>query len=338
MCRRLTSCVCKKKGRYFSRAPMPCPGSAKFRVTCNNSLNGVSKAAFPCASRAPIRSPKLPKLTKLLNSARSAAAFCYCLKRSGVNLHRIWAVTTFSERRFFGEKRQLMKVIRFLLKGVVVLVGLAILGLIGFYIYLSTRPTPKTIKAAGIISVPAASSFPLKFIDYMFVSGSKLYAGYTSQGVVAVIDTASNQVVTEIGALPRSHGIAVAGDHGFATASGDDTVGIFDVSNNQLLKKIPGGVGPDAIIYDDKVRLIYVADHAGKTGTLIDPVMMSAVGTVQLGGVAEYAQADPQSGLIYQNLQDISQLVVVDPQKQMVTQRYYLGDGKNPSGLAYDAG
>ena len=231
-----------------------------------------------------------------------------------------------------------MRVIRFLLKGLAVLIGLAVLGLIGFYIYLSTRPTPKTIKAAGIITVPAASSFPLKFIDYMFVNGSKLYAGYTSQGVVAVIDTATNQVVAEIGELPRSHGIAVAGDRGFATASGDDTVGVFDVSTNKLLKKIPGGVGPDAIIYDDKLRLIYAADHAGKTGTLIDPVLMSVVGTVQLGGVAEYAQADPQSGLIYQNDEDTSELVVVDPQKQMVTQRYKLGDGTSPSGLAYDAG
>jgi len=231
-----------------------------------------------------------------------------------------------------------MRVIRFLLKGLAVLIGLAVLGLIGFYIYLSTRPTPKTIKAAGIITVPAASSFPLKFIDYMFVNGSKLYAGYTSQGVVAVIDTATNQVVAEIADLPRSHGIAVAGDRGFATASGDDTVGVFDVSTNKLLKKIPGGVGPDAIIYDDKLRLIYAADHAGKTGTLIDPVMMSVVGTVQLGGVAEYAQADPQSGLIYQNDEDTNELVVVDPQKQMVTQRYKLGDGTGPSGLAYDAG
>jgi YVTN family beta-propeller protein len=231
-----------------------------------------------------------------------------------------------------------MRVIRFLLKGLAVLIGLAVLGLIGFYIYLSTRPTPKTIKAAGIITVPAASSFPLKFIDYMFVNGSKLYAGYTSQGVVAVIDTATNQVVAEIGDLPRSHGIAVAGDRGFATASGDDTVGVFDVSTNKLLKKIPGGVGPDAIIYDDKLRLIYAADHAGKTGTLIDPVMMSVVGTVQLGGVAEYAQADPQSGLIYQNDEDTNELVVVDPQKQMVTQRYKLGEGTGPSGLAYDPG
>jgi len=230
-----------------------------------------------------------------------------------------------------------MRVIRFLLKALGVLVALAVLGLIGFYIYLSTRPTPKTVKQVAVISVPAQSRSPLKFIDYMFVNGSRLYAGFTSQGVVAVIDTATNQVVAEIGGLPTAHGIATAGASGFASASGDDTVGIFDLGNNKLLKKVPGGVGPDAIIYDDKARLIYAADHAGKTGTLIDPVMMTVVGTVQLGGVAEYAQADPQTGLIYQNVEDTSELVVVDPQKLAVTQRYKLGDGTGPSGLAYDA-
>ena len=230
-----------------------------------------------------------------------------------------------------------MRVIQFLLKGLGVIVGLIILGIVGFYIYLSTRPAPKTIKPVAIITPPPQSRFPLKFIDYMFVNGPRLYAGYTSQGFVAVIDTATNQVVAEIGALPRTHGIATAGSNGFATASGDDTVGIFDLSSNRLVKKIPGGVDPDAIIYDDKLRLIYAADHDGKTGTLIDPVAMNVVATVPLGGVAEYAQADPQSGLIYQNLQDISELVVVDPQKQTVVQRYKLGDGKNPSGLAYDA-
>ena len=230
-----------------------------------------------------------------------------------------------------------MRAIRFLLKGLAVLVALIVFGLAGFYVYLSTRPAPRTIKQVAIITPPAPSHFPLKFIDYMFVNGSKLYAGYTSQGLVAVIDTATNQVLAEIGGLPRAHGIAIAGAKGFASASGDDTVGIFDLGSNQLLKKIPGGVDPDAIIYDEKLRLIYAADHDGKTATLIDPVAMTVVGTVPLGGVAEYAQADPQSGLIYQNLQDTSELVVIDPQKQAVTQRYTLGDGKNPSGLALDA-
>lgn len=230
-----------------------------------------------------------------------------------------------------------MRLIRFLLKGLGVLVGLILMGIIAFYIYLSTRPPAKTVKQAAIITVPVPFSLGRSFIDYMFLSGPKLYVGYTSRGFVGVIDTATNQVVAQIGGLPRAHGIAIAGDRGFATASGDDTVGIFDLSTNRLLKKVPGGADPDAIIYDEKLRLIYAADHDGKTGTLIDPVAMTVIATVPLGGEPEYAQADPQTGLIYQNLEDTSELVVIDPQKQAVIQRYKLGEGEGPTGLALDA-
>jgi len=238
-----------------------------------------------------------------------------------------------------------MRVIRFLLKSLGALVALIILIVIGFNIYLATRSPGKTIKPAGIISVPAPFRIGRPFIDYMLVDGPRLYVSYTSQDFVGVIDTATNLMVATVAGLPRTHGIAIASENGrgFATASGDDTVGVFDLSGYHLQQKVPGGVGPDAIIYDAKLHLIYAADHTGKTGTLIDPASLKVVATVPLGGEPEYAQADPQSGLIYQNLEDTSELVVIDPQnqidpqKQSVVRRYKLGEGEGPTGLALDA-
>jgi len=61
------------------------------------------------------------------------------------------------------------------------------------------------------------------------------------------------------------------------------------------------------------------------------------VANIQLGGEPEYAQADPATGVIYQNLEDTSELVVVDPQKQAVTKRYKLAPCEGPTGLALDA-
>jgi YVTN family beta-propeller protein len=165
------------------------------------------------------------------------------------------------------------------------------------------------------------------FIDYLTISGSRLYAGFASRGLVAVIDTATNQTVASVDGLPRAHGVAVVPDRnlGFASASGDNTVGVFDLTTHRLLQKIPAGLDPDAIIYDEKSRLVYVGDHDGKTGTLIDPASNKVVASIALGGEPEYPQADPVSGLIYQNLEDSSEVVVVDPQKQAVTKRYKTG-------------
>ena len=109
------------------------------------------------------------------------------------------------------------------------------------------------------------------------------------------------------------------------------------MTTNKLLQKIPGGVGPDAIIYDEQAHLVYVANHNGKTGTLIDPATQKVVATFPLGGEPEYPQADPNTGLIYQNLEDTSELVVIDPLKQAVVKRFKLDPGEEPTGLALDA-
>jgi DNA-binding beta-propeller fold protein YncE len=70
---------------------------------------------------------------------------------------------------------------------------------------------------------------------------------------------------------------------------------------------------------------------------LIDPATQKVVATIPLGGEPEYPQADPDTGLIYQNLEDTSELVVIDPLKQSVIKRYKLDPGEGPTGLALDA-
>ncbi|MGH9690257.1 MAG: YncE family protein [Candidatus Acidiferrales bacterium] len=229
--------------------------------------------------------------------------------------------------------------VRFLLRALGTLAALIVLAIAAFSIYLSTRPPGKTVKAAGILSVPAPFRIGRPFIDYMLIAGPRLYVGYASHGMVGVVDTTTNQVVATIGGLGRVHGVAIVVDRnlGFASSSGDNNVNVFDLATNKLLKKIPAGDDPDAIIYDRKAQLIYVGDHNGKTATLIDPASESVVGTVPLGGEPEYPQANPESGLIYQNLEDTSELVVVDPQKQIVVKRYKIDPGEGPTGLALDA-
>ena len=61
------------------------------------------------------------------------------------------------------------------------------------------------------------------------------------------------------------------------------------------------------------------------------------VATITLGGEPEFCVADPDSGLIYQNLEDTSEVVVIDPQKRAVVRRYRLAPGEGPTGLAFDA-
>lgn len=220
--------------------------------------------------------------------------------------------------------------------GIVLLIVLAIVAL---NIYQSLRPAAKTMKPAGVITIPVNFRVGRPFIDYMTISGSRLYAGYASRGIVGVVDTATNETVAKVEGLTRVHGIAVVKELGvgFASSSGDNVVGVFDLNTNKLLQKIPAGEDPDAIIYDEEAHLVYVGNHNGKTGMLIDPAARKVVATIPLGGEPEYPQADPRTGLIYQNLEDTSELVVIDPAKQSVVKRYKLDPGEGPTGLALDA-
>ena len=227
----------------------------------------------------------------------------------------------------------------FLLKALGVILGLILLLVVAFNIYLSTRPAARTMKAAGIVSFPTPFRIGRPFIDYMTISGPRLYSGFASEGFVGVVDTATNQPVAKIDGLTRVHGIAVVADRnlGFASSSGDNVVGVFDLNTNKLLQRIPAGDDPDAIIYDQQAHLVWVGNHNGKTGMLIDPATQKVVATIALGGQPEYPQADPDTGLIYQNLEDTSELVVIDPQKQSVIKRYKPDPGEGPTGLALDA-
>jgi YVTN family beta-propeller protein len=219
------------------------------------------------------------------------------------------------------------------------IVAVVVIGVLALNVFLFTRPPAKTLRPLGTIEVPVQFRIVRPFIDYMAIDGQRLYVAFASHNLVGVIDTGTSRSIATIQRLPRAHGIALVPESNLAFVSegAANAVGVFALTNNQLLKEIPAGVDPDAIIYDEKLQMVYVADHYGKTGTLIDPRTLAAVATIALGGEPEYCQADPVTGLIYQNLEDTSEVVVIDPQKRAVTRRYKLVPGEGPTGLAFDA-
>src|ERR1700676_2261690 len=73
--------------------------------------------------------------------------------------------------------------LRLLVGTVMAFFALIVIGIIALNVYLATRPAPKLVKAAGIISIPAPFRMGRPFIDYLSISGNYLYAGYASAGL-----------------------------------------------------------------------------------------------------------------------------------------------------------
>jgi DNA-binding beta-propeller fold protein YncE len=63
----------------------------------------------------------------------------------------------------------------------------------------------------------------------------------------------------------------------------------------------------------------------------------SVVTTIQLGGSPEFADVDEAAGRIYCNIEDKSEVAVIDTSKHEVIARWPLVPGEEPSGIALDA-
>lgn len=134
------------------------------------------------------------------------------------------------------------------------------------------------------------------YVDYINLSpdGRILYAGYASENAIAVIDTQSKKVISFVRGLNNVRSIALVPELnlGFTSNRGDGTIGVIDLKTNHLLKRLSNGRGPDAIIYDNAAHLVYVSNHEGRSATLIDPDAKEIIGTIKLGGLAEFTQAN----------------------------------------------
>ncbi|HVP50549.1 MAG TPA: hypothetical protein VMT05_00435 [Terriglobales bacterium] len=154
---------------------------------------------------------------------------------------------------------------------------------------------------------------------------------------VIVIDPASGKVVGDIPDTAGVHGIALAPKlgRGFTSNGRADTVTIFDLKTLASVGQVKTGQNPDAIVYDPASERVFAMNGRSADATAIDAVTGMVAGTVPLGGKPEFAVAD-ERGHIYVNIEDKSELVVLDPRKLAVEARWPLAPCQEPTGLAID--
>jgi len=155
---------------------------------------------------------------------------------------------------------------------------------------------------------------------------------------VMVVDPESGNSLGEIPDTPGVHGVALAPDlsRGFTSNGRESMVTVFDLKTLKPLQKVKTGDTPDAITYDSKTQRVFTFNARGHSASAIDASKGTLAGEVPLGGKPEFAVSDGK-GHIYVNIEDKSEMAVVDPQKLTVTARWPLAPCEEPSGLALDA-
>jgi DNA-binding beta-propeller fold protein YncE len=173
--------------------------------------------------------------------------------------------------------------------------------------------------------------------DYLRLDSASRHL-YISRGThVLVLDADSGDAVGEIPDTAGVHGIALASElgRGFTSNGREGTVTIFDLNTLKPITKVSVGENPDAIVYDPITKRVFTFNGRSHDSTAIDAVKGTVVGTIKLDGKPEFAVSD-QSGEIFANIADKSELVAINPAKLEVKSEWPLAPCESPSGLAID--
>ena len=235
------------------------------------------------------------------------------------------------------------KVAKSNLRAIAALVTVVVVYLAGAATYLIYPGIPgksKFMKFEGYIDLPKRG--PLNVLDYLTISNNTLFVPSESSGALFKVDLDPNPSLSTVSELPgtgAAHGVALMMDRNvaFLTRSEENTVDVFEPSSLLQLARIPVADDADAILYVPSAKLVYVANGDAKIATLIDPEQRITVGTVALPGRPEFPAMDSQTGLLYQNLEDINSIVAIDLGKRAVIGQWSLAPCEGPSGMAIDA-
>jgi YVTN family beta-propeller protein len=145
-------------------------------------------------------------------------------------------------------------------------------------------------------------------------------------------------VCGEITNTPGVHGLAPAPElgRGVVTCGREDKAAIVDLKTLEIISKADTGANPDGMLYESGQQEFYTFNGRGNSATVIDAKSGKVVATIPLGGKPEFARADSKAGLVFNNLEDKSELVAIDTKKHAVVNRWPIAPGEEASGLAFD--
>lgn len=178
--------------------------------------------------------------------------------------------------------------------------------------------------------------------DYVTVEPASHRLYVTRSTHTMVLDSESGKTIADIPGQKRSHGTAVvpSAGRGFITdGGGEGAIVVFDLNTNQVLGSIKAQPDADGIIYDKFSNLVLAV--SGDGGTLmtlkpdVDPKTGKLDSVIDLGGKPEFLASD-EAGKIYVNLEDKSQIAVVDIKAKKVLAHWPVAPGGSPVGMSID--
>lgn len=158
---------------------------------------------------------------------------------------------------------------------------------------------------------------------------------YGGDGSVAVIDTATRQVVDKIPIGGELSDLALDAGAGVLYAATSGTVSVVDTVTRQVIGAIPiDGFLGGAIACDSAAGVLYVTNSNDDTVSVIDMATSQVVDRITVGGYPKDVAVDAVAGMTYVTNEEGDTLTVIDSATHQVVDTITVGDG--PWGVALD--
>ncbi len=173
--------------------------------------------------------------------------------------------------------------------------------------------------------------------DYVAIDSASRRA-YVSHGDrVEVVDIDAGKVVGLIPDTLGVHGIAIdhEGGRGFISSGRLSVMSIFNLKTLERINDVKTtGDNPDAIMFEPSTKHVFTFNGRGKNASVFD-THGKVVATIALGGKPEFGVSDGH-GRVFVNIEDTSELAVINAKTNVVSERWKLAPCESPSGLAID--
>ena len=217
----------------------------------------------------------------------------------------------------------------------------------------TAQPKSPSLSPLGDFALGPASGR----IDYQSLdpASGRLYVSMMGAGKLLVFDTRQNKVlalrdgfpkITGVLAVPALHrvyssvpgaGLGPSLSVGLGMlglSAGHGTVAVLDTDTMKEIARLPGGVFPDGIAYDEKDNRVFVSDEMGSAVTAIDPASNRVIARIAAGGEVGNVQYDAATARLYAPIQSKNELAVFDPVRPARIAAYPLPGCEHPHGLA----
>lgn len=171
--------------------------------------------------------------------------------------------------------------------------------------------------------------------DYISVNDHKLYVSHATQ--VNILDESTGDSLGCIQNTTGVHGIAFIpqSGKGYISCGRLNSITVFDLKTNAVIKEIPVGQNPDAIFYDPYSGKIIICNGRSNSLSIVDPSNDMVSSTIALSGKPETAVSD-EAGKIFVNIEDKNAISEIDIRSGKVLNTWSIAPGDGPTGLAID--